>query len=64
MVGLRSLRVWVRAYSADLRRENVEAVRQGVPEAQAARTCGIGVVISSVERYVKVTREGESLVPK
>ncbi len=52
----------MRAYSVDLRRKIVEAVWRGMSKAEAARAFGVG--ISSVKRYVKMAREGESLVPK
>jgi transposase len=52
----------MRAYSVDLRRKIVEAVRRGMSKAKAARTFGVG--ISSVKRYVNMAQDGESLVPK
>ncbi len=52
----------MRAYSVDLRQKIVEAVRRGMLKAEASRTFGVG--ISSVKRYVKLAREGESLAPK
>jgi len=52
----------MRAYSLDLRNKIVEAVKRGVPKAEAARTFGVG--ISSVKRYVKMAEESLSLAPK
>jgi transposase len=52
----------MRAYSLDLRSKIVEAVKRGVPKAEAARTFGVG--ISSVKRYVKMAEESLSLAPK
>jgi transposase len=52
----------MRAYSLDLRKKIVEAVKRGVPKAEAARTFGVG--ISSVKRYVKMVEESCSLAPK
>jgi transposase len=52
----------MRAYSVDLRRKIVEAVRRGMSKAEAAHAFGVG--ISSVKRYVKLAREGVSLAPK
>jgi transposase len=52
----------MRAYSLDLRNKIVEAVKCGVPKAEAARTFGVG--ISSVKRYVKMAEESLSLAPK
>jgi len=49
------------AYSEDLRRKIVEAVR-GMPKTQAART--FGVSRSSVKRYVGAATKGEPLAPK
>ncbi len=40
----------------------VEAVRQGMPKAEAARTFGVG--ISTVKRYVDKAKKGESLSPR
>ncbi len=53
----------MRAYSVDLREKIVDAVLgRGVSKEEAARTFGVGV--SSVKRYVKKARKGESLAPK
>ena len=50
------------AYSEDLRKKIVEALRRGTPKSEAARAFGVG--ISSVKRYVAAYREGRSLAPK
>src|SRR5215203_3933712 len=51
----------MKAYSKDLRQKIVDAVRRGVPKAQAARTFGVG--ISSVKRYAAKAQRGEPLEP-
>jgi transposase len=50
------------AYSEDLRKKIVEALRRGVTKSEAART--FGVSRSSVKRYAKLAEEGRSLAPK
>ena len=50
------------AYSEDLRKKIVEAKERGMPTVEVARTFGVG--LSSVKRYAKTVREGESLSPK
>src|SRR3712207_3402462 len=53
----------MRAYSEDLRKKIVAAIEQrGMPKAQAART--FDVSLSSVKRYARTARQGESLMPK
>jgi transposase len=53
----------MRAYSEDLRKKIVAAIEQrGMPKAQAART--FDVSLSSVKRYARTARQGESLTPK
>ena len=52
----------MRAYSEDLREKIVEAVGRGMSKTAAAEA--FGVSRSSVERYVRATREGEPLAPK
>ena len=50
-------------YSVDLRERIASAVEEdGMPKAQAART--FSVSLSSVKRYVKKAKRGESLAPK
>jgi transposase len=49
----------MKAYSKDLRRKIVDAIEQGMPKAQAARTFAVG--ISTVKRYASKAQRGESL---
>ena len=51
----------MKAYSVDLRRRIVTAVRRGMSKAQAARTFGVGP--TSVKRYVARAEQGEPLEP-
>jgi transposase len=51
----------MKAYSKDLRQKIVDALKRGMPKAQAARTFGIG--ISTVKRYASKAQRGESLEP-
>jgi transposase len=50
------------AYSEDLRKKIVEALRQGMTKSEAART--FSVSRSSVKRYAKLAQEGRPLAPK
>jgi transposase len=50
------------AYSEDLRKKIVEALRRGMAKSEAARS--FGVSRSSVKRYAKLADEGRSLAPK
>ena len=50
------------AYSEDLRRKIVQALRRGTPKSEAARA--FGVSRSSVKRYAKLADEGRPLAPK
>jgi transposase len=50
------------AYSEDLRKKIVEALRRGTTKNEAARS--FGVSRSSVKRYAKLADEGCSLAPK
>jgi transposase len=50
------------AYSEDLRKKIVEALRRGTTKSEAARS--FGVSRSSVKRYAKLAEEGRSLAPK
>jgi transposase len=52
----------MRAYSEDLRKKIVAAIERGMPKAQAART--FDVSLSSVKRYARRVRQGDSLTPK
>ncbi len=50
------------AYSEDLRKKIVEALRRGTTKSEAARS--FGVSRSSVKRYAKLAEQGCSLTPK
>ncbi len=50
------------AYSEDLRKKIIEALRQGRTKSETARS--FGVSRSSVKRYAKLVEEGRSLTPK
>ncbi len=50
------------AYSEDLRKKIVEALRRGMGKSEAARN--FGVSLSSVKRYAKMADDGRSLIPK
>jgi transposase len=52
----------MRAYSEDLRKKIVAALERGMSKAEAART--FSVSLSSVKRYARAVRHGESLTPK
>lgn len=52
----------MRAYSVDLRKKIVNAVRRGRPKAEVAHIFGVG--ISSVKRYLKMAEVEGSLDPK
>ena len=52
----------MRAYSEDLRKKIVAALERGMSKAEAART--FSVSLSSVKRYARTVREGDSLTPK
>src|SRR3712207_2981503 len=52
----------MRAYSEDLRKKIVTALERGMSKAEAART--FSVSLSSVKRYARSARQGESLTPK
>ncbi len=50
------------AYSEDLRKKIIEALRRGMGKSEAART--FSVSLSSVKRYAKMADEGRPLAPK
>ena len=50
------------AYSEDLRKKIVEALRRGTTKTEAARS--FGVSRSSVKRYAKLAQQGRPLAPK
>jgi transposase len=51
----------MRAYSEDLRNKIVAAIERGMSKAQAARL--FDVSLSSVKRYARIVRQGDSLIP-
>lgn len=51
-----------RAYSVDLRARIVRAVHQGLSQPEAARL--FNVSLASVERYLRLSREGQGLDPR
>ena len=52
----------MKAYSEDLRRKIVDAVRRGASKREAASL--FGVSLSSVKRFTRMVREGDSLAPR
>jgi transposase len=50
------------AYSEDLRKKIIQALRRGMGKSQAART--FSVSLSSVKRYAKMADQGRPLAPK
>jgi transposase len=52
----------MKPYSEDLRTKIVQALQRGMNKCQAART--FGVSLSSVKRYAKLDRNGQSLAQK
>ena len=52
----------MRAYSEDLRKKVVQAVKRGMKKSEAAYTFGLS--LSSLKRYVGAACEGRSLRPK
>src|SRR5215210_3993146 len=52
----------MKAYSEDLRRKIVDAVRRGASKRETASL--FGVSLSSVKRFTRMEREGDSLAPK
>ena len=52
----------MKAYSEDLRRKIVDAVRRGASKRETASL--FGVSLSSVKRFTRMEREGGSLAPK
>lgn len=51
----------MRGYQEDLRASVVRAVQGGMTQQEASRIFGVSV--ASVERYVRLAREGRSLAP-
>ena len=52
----------MKAYSEDLRRKIVDALKRGMPKSEAAGL--FGVSLSSVKRFARMDRDGVSLAPK
>jgi len=53
----------MKAYSEDLRRKIVDALKKrGMPKSETASL--FGVSLSSVKRFARMEREGDSLAPK
>src|SRR3712207_7963905 len=52
----------MKSYSEDLRRKIVAAVERGMSKTEAARL--FDVSLSSVKRYDRMARQGNSLAPK
>ncbi len=52
----------MKAYSEDLRRKIVDALKRGIPKNEAASL--FGVSLSSVKRFARMDRDGLSLVPR
>jgi transposase len=52
----------MKSYSEDLRHKIVAAVERGMPKTQAAHL--FDVSLSSVKRYARMARQGDSLAPK
>jgi transposase len=52
----------MKAYSEDLRRKIVDALKRGIPKREAANL--FGVSLSSVKRFARMDRRGDSLAPR
>ena len=52
----------MKAYSEDLRRKIVDALKRGMSKSEAAGL--FGVSLSSVKRFARMDRDGVSLAPK
>ena len=52
----------MKAYSEDLRKKIVEALRRATSKSEAAPL--FGVSLSSLKRYAKMLNEGRTLAPK
>ena len=52
----------MKAYSEDLRRKIVDALKRGMPKSETATL--FGVSLSSVKRFAKMDRQGDSLAPR
>jgi transposase len=52
----------MKAYSEDLREKIVDALKRGMPKSEAANL--FGVSLSSVKRFARMDRQGDSLAPR
>jgi transposase len=52
----------MKAYSEDLRRKIVDALKRGTPKSEAAGL--FGVSLSSFKRFARMDRQGDSLAPR
>jgi len=52
----------MKAYSEDLRQKIVDALKRGMPKSEAAGL--FGVSLSSVKRFARMDRQGDSLTPR
>ena len=52
----------MKAYSEDLRQKIVDALKRGMPKSEAAGL--FGVSLSSVKRFARMERQGDSLAPR
>ena len=52
----------MKAYSEDIRRKIVDALKRGIPKSEAANL--FGVSLSSVKRFARMDRQGDSLAPR
>lgn len=52
----------MKAYSEDLRRKIVDALKRGTPKSEAASL--FGVSLSSVKRFARMDRDGVPLAPR
>jgi transposase len=52
----------MKAYSEDLRQKIVDALKRGIPKSEAAGL--FGVSLSSVKRFARIDRQGDSLAPR
>jgi transposase len=52
----------MKAYSEDLRRKIVDALKRGTPKSEAAGL--FGVSLSSLKRFARMDRQGDSLAPR
>jgi transposase len=53
---------YMKAYSEDLRQKIVDVLKRGMPNSEAASL--FGVSLSSVKRFARLERQGDSLAPR